>query len=301
MKMTCTLPDHAAAVEALLEGFVRACQVIIESGLAPLDPRDADVRYQLEGPGEEDWKLPQNVIRDGWGDCEDLAGWRAAGLRVSGEDPMAKVVVVKTGVGKLHAVVQRGDGAIDDPSRELHMRRKAMLGADKTPRGAQSIDHRTGSSYGKYGPGGNDGDARLRNQTYVNPDHHAPTDDEGARAVAVYQASKAAGLHPQAFVKATNTITATSPEDAAAKGFKFVDGHYERMYAEEVQAAKDGVYDPTNDSWADDSPQYEGGQYADQYYQDGGLYDYDASDWVDQRAVRAFEGGEQDESEEWYA
>ena len=110
MKMTCRLPDHAVVVEALLEGFVRACQVIIAAGLAPLDPRDSDVRYQLEPAGEEDWKLPQNCIRDGWGDCEDLAGWRAAGMRLSGADPGARVVVVKTAPGKLHALVQRSDG-----------------------------------------------------------------------------------------------------------------------------------------------------------------------------------------------
>ena len=122
MKMTCNMPDHAAVVDAMLEGFVRACQVIVESGLAPPDPAETNVRYQLEGKGEEDWKLPQNVMRDGWGDCEDLAAWRAAGLRSTGEDPGARCVVTETGPHKLHAVVQRSDGSIDDPSRELYQR-----------------------------------------------------------------------------------------------------------------------------------------------------------------------------------
>lgn len=132
MKMTCTLPDHAAVVEALLEGFVLACRVCIEAGLAPLDPSDTNVRYQMEPPGSEDWVLPQNVMRAGWGDCEDLAGWRAAGMRVSGEDDGARVVVVKTGKGKLHAVVQKSDGSYSDPSRELQQRQKQQLGASAT-------------------------------------------------------------------------------------------------------------------------------------------------------------------------
>jgi len=121
MKMTCELPDHAAVVEALLEGFVRACLVIIAAGLAPPDPRQTSptVKYKLEPVGEEDWKLPHNVIRDGWGDCEDLAGWRAAGLRFTGEDAGARVKVVKTGENKLHAVVERGDGSIDDVCKEM--------------------------------------------------------------------------------------------------------------------------------------------------------------------------------------
>lgn len=117
--MTATLPDHAAVVNAMLDGFVQACAVIIASGIAPPDPLMANVRYKLEPPGEEDWKLPNNVIKDGWGDCEDLNGWRAAGLRVTGEDPGARCIVVKTGPGKLHAVVLRSSGDYDDACLEL--------------------------------------------------------------------------------------------------------------------------------------------------------------------------------------
>ena len=137
MRMTCDLPDHARVVEALLEGFVRACQVIVESELAPPDPRGSGVKYKLEPPGEEDWKLPHNVMRDGWGDCEDIAGWRAGGLRATGEDPDATVVVVKTGARKLHAVVKRGDGEMEDPCKEMWLNqpegrarvKQALLGA----------------------------------------------------------------------------------------------------------------------------------------------------------------------------
>jgi hypothetical protein len=119
MKMFSRLTDHAAVVEAVLEGFVLACVVLIESGVVPPYPHDAGVRYQMEPVGEEDWKLPTDVIREGWGDCEDLSFWTAAGHRVTGTDPGAHVRIMRIGPGKLHAIVMRSDGSIDDPSLDL--------------------------------------------------------------------------------------------------------------------------------------------------------------------------------------
>jgi hypothetical protein len=120
IKMTCEIPPHAACVEAVLEGIVRADVVLIAAGIVPPFPHDVrGVRYQLEPPGEEDWKLAHGVIRDGWGDCEDIACWCAAGLRATGQDEGAVVRVVRTGRGKLHAVVQCTDGTFWDPSVDL--------------------------------------------------------------------------------------------------------------------------------------------------------------------------------------
>ena len=67
MKIYSTLPDHAAALEAVMEGFVLAALLLIEKGVVPPFPHDAGVRYQREPDGEEDWKLPHLVMRDGWG------------------------------------------------------------------------------------------------------------------------------------------------------------------------------------------------------------------------------------------
>jgi hypothetical protein len=73
------------------------------------------------------WRYPHDVITSGWGDCQDLSAYRAAELRVSGEDPMARVRVYPTGMGpdgsitKFHAVVERGNGAVEDPSVILGM------------------------------------------------------------------------------------------------------------------------------------------------------------------------------------
>ena len=124
MDASLRLPDSAAVIEAALEGLVLANLVLIDTGLVPPFPHDAGVIYQIEPPGEEDWKLAHNVVHDGWGDCEDLAGWLAAGLRWTGDDPDARVVLIRTGRNKLHAVVLRSDGSIDDPSLDL-MPRKA--------------------------------------------------------------------------------------------------------------------------------------------------------------------------------
>lgn len=119
MDITTSIPDHAACAEALMEGFVLCSMLLIGSGVVPPFPHDTSVVYRLEPPGEEDWKLPHNVVRDGWGDCEDLAIWTVAGLRWTGEDPGARCVIVRTARDKLHCLVLRSDGTHEDPSIDL--------------------------------------------------------------------------------------------------------------------------------------------------------------------------------------
>jgi hypothetical protein len=120
VRITSELPEQAQVLELLLEGFVLVNMLLIDSGVVPPFPHDVPkLRYQLEPVGEEDWKLAHNVLRDGWGDCEDLAMWVAAGLRWTGEDARARVRIVRIGPGKLHAVVERGSGEMEDPSLDL--------------------------------------------------------------------------------------------------------------------------------------------------------------------------------------
>ena len=83
------------------------------------------IRYALEGrnsKGErrERWLCAPEVARIGFGDCEDLACYRAGELRASGEDSVASAVAIKTAIG-WHIIVQRGDGTTEDPSRRLGM------------------------------------------------------------------------------------------------------------------------------------------------------------------------------------
>ena len=83
------------------------------------------IRYKKEGAGREYWQAPSETARTGQGDCEDLAVYLAAQRRASGQDPAARVRVVRTGPKMRHALVQRGDGTLEDPSRAL-----GMLGPD---------------------------------------------------------------------------------------------------------------------------------------------------------------------------
>ena len=78
------------------------------------------VRYREEPPGTEEFCAIPDVLRRGWGDCDDLAPWRAAELRLCGEEATAEPVHM--GDGLWHVVVRRADGSIEDPSALLGMR-----------------------------------------------------------------------------------------------------------------------------------------------------------------------------------
>jgi hypothetical protein len=100
---------------------------------------ESGVRYKNEP--RDVWRHCADVLGEKWGDCEDLSAYRAAELRVSGEDPGAAVRTYQSGPGRYHAIVRRGDGSLEDPSRELGMgsrpmrgpRHVTILGADPTP------------------------------------------------------------------------------------------------------------------------------------------------------------------------
>lgn len=309
MRMTCRLPDHAACVEALLEGFVLACMVCIEAGLAPNDPADApNVRYKLEPQGQEDWKLPQNVVRDGWGDCEDLAGWRAAGLRLSGEDPDAKCVVVRTGENKLHAVVRRSTGEVDDPSLELYRRQASVgeLGVTSivrdhrsnpapVPKGAQKIFYHGHWAY--------------KTDVDVTP---PPTVAARQRAAAKAEAEAPGSSRSRDFGQSRGQTT-ISAENSAAQGFTRdpATGAYRRMNAAQAEDYRTYGEDPSGayDLYADqaaEADEFEAQRYGDNAYAWGGYggsfgADYAENDgeggwqgdgtWVDPRAVAAFKRG----------
>lgn len=79
------------------------------------------VRWKPEPPGDEHFDLAGTVLKRGWGDCDDLAPWHAASLRLTGEDPEAYAFVRPSGPNRWHAVVQRSDGRVDDPSKAAGM------------------------------------------------------------------------------------------------------------------------------------------------------------------------------------
>lgn len=73
---------------------------------------ESGVRYQRDA--REAFDTLPHVLERGFGDCEDLATWRAA------EIPDARAVPVPVSTG-WHVVVQLPDGSIEDPSAALGM------------------------------------------------------------------------------------------------------------------------------------------------------------------------------------
>lgn len=83
---------------------------------------ESGIVYRAEPRGQEVWKDVPNVLRDGYGDCEDLACWRAAELRHQGvaAHPVFRIHHF-SGLNLYHILVKRGN-MIEDPSARLGMR-----------------------------------------------------------------------------------------------------------------------------------------------------------------------------------
>jgi len=110
-------------LDAALESVTRLNEQMLASGEVPSFERmlHYGVKWRPEPPGDEHFDSADRVIKRGWGDCDDLAPAHAASLRHSGEDPGAVAVVRRSGPKRWHAVVQRSDGSIDDPSKRAGM------------------------------------------------------------------------------------------------------------------------------------------------------------------------------------
>jgi hypothetical protein len=148
-----SLPDsddgsHFAPLQIALEGLAQIDEWQIRRALAgemagagEALPAlyESGVRYQEEAPGREDWLDAPEVVRQGVADCEDLAAYRAAELRVAGYDcePVIKWQWIPRemmlaqgypasklpdrGVWMVHCCVRFPDGAVEDPSKILGM------------------------------------------------------------------------------------------------------------------------------------------------------------------------------------
>ena len=134
MRIKIAVPEaHVSpdVVDASLEAVTRLDQQMIESGQVPTFDSQSKVKWQPEPPGDEHFDNAATVLARGWGDCDDLAPWHAAGLRATGRDPGATARVVPSGPNTYHAIVQRSDGSIDDPSVKAGMtplRRSSVVG-----------------------------------------------------------------------------------------------------------------------------------------------------------------------------
>lgn len=108
------IPSSRAAYEAALEGLAALDEYIVGSGVVP-PLYDSGARYRKEP--RDTWRHALDVDRQGWGDCEDLAGYRVGELRVTGEDPGAYIYTYQTGPTRYHAIVGRTRGVIPSFAR----------------------------------------------------------------------------------------------------------------------------------------------------------------------------------------
>jgi len=86
---------------------------------------EAGVVYRPEERGQEVWQTIPFMLRRGYGDCEDLASWRIAELRVrDGIHAVPRLTWRPRPHGRLyHITVALPDGRFEDPSRVLGMGR----------------------------------------------------------------------------------------------------------------------------------------------------------------------------------
>lgn len=116
------------AIKAILDTQVRINQIYLRQfSVPPMYElgRLGRLRYQEEpDDGIEEFAGIEPVLMRGWGDCDDLAPWRAAELREQGENAKIRVHWKKQPNGRkmFHVTVRRGDGTIEDPSRILGMK-----------------------------------------------------------------------------------------------------------------------------------------------------------------------------------
>lgn len=122
-----SIPEHETeeALQIALDALTLRDELYLRTHPRTPGIYDAGVIYQEEPPGAEDWADIPTVLKLGWGDCEDLACWRAAELRIRhGIDahPQVSCSIQADGSRLYHITVLLPDGRTEDPSRNLGMR-----------------------------------------------------------------------------------------------------------------------------------------------------------------------------------
>ena len=121
MRIVVAVPEaHVSkpVLDGALEAVTRLNEQMLRNGETPTASSliKQGAKWKPEPPGDERFDHGALIAKRGFGDCDDWAPLRAAELRVSGKDPEAKAIVYRSGGKRWHAVVERGDGSIDDPS-----------------------------------------------------------------------------------------------------------------------------------------------------------------------------------------
>lgn len=148
MRIRLAIPTGAISapvLNAALEASTLANQHLLTMGEAPPieDAIRAGVRWKPEPFSDgEHFDLAPVAAARGWGDCDDLAPWLAADLRLRG-DRGAKAFAKQTGPQRWHALVRTGDGEILDPSKWAGMGKRkgarAAISGQMAPPGGGAI------------------------------------------------------------------------------------------------------------------------------------------------------------------
>jgi len=134
MRLQIAIPEGDVSEEVLnpaLESVTRLNERLIGQGVVPTFHQALEkngIEWRPEPPGAERFDHAAKVMSRGYGDCDDLAPWRVASMRATGEDPGAEAIVIPSGPNKWHAIVKRSDGKFEDPSREAGMGRGRVAG-----------------------------------------------------------------------------------------------------------------------------------------------------------------------------
>jgi hypothetical protein len=121
--------DKKAVLEKLLEALTLANVLYLLRYPHTPNLYESGVRYEQEPDGRDDWQDIPDTLRRRNGDCEDLACWRMAELRVRWRDRASRFHItvedIPNRVGQLvttyHIAIRLPDGRIEDPSRNLGM------------------------------------------------------------------------------------------------------------------------------------------------------------------------------------
>jgi hypothetical protein len=126
-----SIPDEAKmrVLSALLDALTLANVAYLLKHPHTPNLYASGVRYEEEPLGRDEWQDIPDTIARRTGDCEDLACWRVAELRVRNRERATHAVSTseiadpRTGkpVTTYHIRVVREDGAQEDPSRLLGM------------------------------------------------------------------------------------------------------------------------------------------------------------------------------------
>lgn len=109
------------SLSAALEGLTALAVQEIASGKVPRPLYESAVKYRRESP--DIWSPPSRVLARGYGDCEDLACWRAAELQLAGVP--ARAEARRASRRMWHVIVRHPDGTEEDPSKQLGMKGRA--------------------------------------------------------------------------------------------------------------------------------------------------------------------------------